>query len=60
MVKCKPSGGYIDESTVVYADDRLPVLRRVELLWDVESDSHAARCVQQYLDDSEIELASII
>ncbi|KAK1940294.1 hypothetical protein X943_001598, partial [Babesia divergens] len=51
VVKCEPSGGYIDESTVVYADDRLPVLRRVDLLWDVESDLHAARCVQHFLGD---------
>ncbi|CDR95510.1 hypothetical protein, conserved [Babesia bigemina] len=49
VVKCEPSGGYIGKNTVLYTDERLPVLSRVDLLWDVENESHVQRCVGHLL-----------
>ncbi|GBE61315.1 RING zinc finger containing protein [Babesia ovata] len=49
VVKCEPSGGYIGKDTVLYTDERLPVLSRVDLLWDVENESHVQRCVGHLL-----------
>ncbi|GIX64088.1 RING zinc finger protein, putative [Babesia caballi] len=53
VVKCEPPGGYVGENTLFYADERLPTLRRIDFLWDVESDSHLRRCVDHLLGPSD-------
>ncbi|ORM40564.1 uncharacterized protein BXIN_2121 [Babesia sp. Xinjiang] len=49
IVKCEPQGGYISENTLFYVDERLPELQRVDLLWDVETESHVKRCIDHLL-----------
>ncbi|GFE55780.1 ring zinc finger domain containing protein, putative [Babesia ovis] len=58
IVKCEPQGGYIGESTLFYTDERLPELRRLDLLWDLESESHVNRCVEHLLGPTDATILS--
>lgn len=49
VVKCDPQRGYIDESTVFYTDENLPILRRVDLLWDIDDESLLDRYITHFL-----------
>ncbi|KAK2197523.1 bifunctional Zinc finger [Babesia duncani] len=38
VLKCKPPGGYIDDETVIYIENSLVELERLNLLWNPASD----------------------